>query len=165
MSLLEYPVPGAWIREFPVVVPLDWSDPDQGTIELFVRELADPDFRHRDLPLLTFLQGGPGGANPRPTDVSGWLAEALPHYRVVLVDQRGTGRSSPVDGAVISALPDARTAARYLLNFRADSIVRDLEHVRRTCMLAQLRRRRRLLQHRAIGTQIPAQYDRAAFRK
>jgi pimeloyl-ACP methyl ester carboxylesterase len=49
---------------------------------------------------------------------------------VVLVDQRGTGRSTPVDGAVISGFPDGRAAADYLLHFRADSIVRDLEHVR-----------------------------------
>ncbi|MBT0771556.1 alpha/beta fold hydrolase [Kineosporia sp. J2-2] len=131
MSLVEYPLPGAWVREFTVEVPLNWSAPDGASIELFVREFTDPDRRHDDrLPLLTFLQGGPGGANPRPVGPGGWLDEALPHYRVVLVDQRGTGRSTPVDGTVISAFTDGRAAADHLLNFRADSIVRDLEHVR-----------------------------------
>ncbi|GAB7052277.1 alpha/beta fold hydrolase [Catenuloplanes indicus] len=127
--MIEYPMPGAWVREFTVDVPLDWDAPDAGTIELFVREFADPERRHGDLPLLTYLQGGPGGANPRFTGVDGWLAEALPHYRVVLVDQRGTGRSSPIDGHVIASVADP---GGYLLKFRADSIVRDLEHVRRT---------------------------------
>ncbi|GAA3634118.1 alpha/beta fold hydrolase [Kineosporia mesophila] len=132
MSMVEYPLPGVWVREFFVDVPLDWADPDGESIQVFVRELVDPDRRHDDLPLLTFLQGGPGGANPRPVGLSGWPAEALPHYRVVMVDQRGTGRSTPIDATVISAFPDGRAAAGHLLNFRADSIVRDLEHVRTT---------------------------------
>ncbi|MCE0536567.1 alpha/beta hydrolase [Kineosporia rhizophila] len=133
MNVVEYAVPGAWVREFRIEVPLNWSEPDGETIEVFVRELADPDRRHDEkLPLLTFLQGGPGGSNPRPAPLSGWLSEALPHYRVVMVDQRGTGGSSPVDGGVIQGFPDGRAAADYLLNFRADSIVRDLEHVRTT---------------------------------
>lgn len=132
-NAVEYPVPGAWVREFTVDVPLDWRAPDERTVELFVREFADPDRRREDLPLLTYLQGGPGGANPRPERVDGWLAEALRTYRVVLVDQRGTGRSTPVDGAVIAGFPDGRAAAQHLLHFRADSIVRDLEHVRTRC--------------------------------
>ncbi len=130
--MIEYPIPGAWVREFTVPVPLDWADETAGTIEVFVRELSDPERRHDDLPLLTYLQGGPGGANPRPLGVDGWIAEALPDYRVVMVDQRGTGRSTPVDGSVIAEFPTGAEAAAYLLKFRADSIVRDLEHVRRT---------------------------------
>ncbi|MCX4403838.1 alpha/beta hydrolase [Streptomyces sp. NBC_01764] len=133
MNLVEYPLPGAWVREFTVAAPLDWSDPGGESIELFVREFTDPERRHDDLPLLTYLQGGPGGANPRPAPVGGWLSEALPHYRVVLVDQRGTGRSTPVDGTDIAGFSDARAAADHLLHFRADSIVRDLEHVRTRC--------------------------------
>ncbi|MFI5937482.1 alpha/beta fold hydrolase [Actinoplanes sp. NPDC051494] len=129
MTPVEYPLPGAWVREFTVDAPFDGDT----TIELFVREFVDPERRHDDLPLLTYLQGGPGGANPRPATVDGWLAEALRTYRVVLVDQRGTGRSTPVDGTVISAFPDARAAADHLLRFRADAIVRDLEHVRKHC--------------------------------
>lgn len=130
--MIEYPTPGAWVREYTQAVPLDWSEPGGTQIEVFVREFVDPERRHEDLPLLTFLQGGPGGANPRPAEIGGWLAEALPRYRVVLVDQRGTGRSTPIDGEVIAQFPDGRSAADHLLHFRADSIVRDLEHVRKT---------------------------------
>jgi pimeloyl-ACP methyl ester carboxylesterase len=127
---MEYSMPGMRVREHRVDVPLDWWDPTRGEIEVFVRELVDPDKRGDDLPLLTYLQGGPGGANPRPVEPAGWIAEALKHYRIVLVDQRGTGRSTPLDAQTIADLGDAETGAEYLARFRADSIVRDLEHVR-----------------------------------
>lgn len=129
-----YGLPGIRVRERSVEVPLDWGKTDGGgqSIAVFVRELVDPDRDGDALPLLTFLQGGPGGSNPRPVDASGWLGEALRHYRIVLVDQRGTGRSTPIDAQVIAELGDARAGADYLACFRADSIVRDLEHVRRT---------------------------------
>lgn len=127
---VEYSMPGMRVRERTVRVPLDWWDRDRGEIEVFVREIVDPDKRGDDLPLLTYLQGGPGGANPRPTEASGWMEEALKDYRVVLVDQRGTGRSTPVDARTVAEIGDAQAGAEYLARFRADSIVRDLEHVR-----------------------------------
>lgn len=127
----SYSMPGLWISEHLLPVPLDWDAPQGETIEIFVRELVDPDRRGEDLPLLTYLQGGPGGANPRPLNASGgWLAEALGHYRIVLVDQRGTGRSTPVEADDVAARGDGAAGAQYLAKFRADSIVRDLEHVR-----------------------------------
>lgn len=127
---VEYSMPGMRIRERTVRVPLDWCDRDRGEIEVFVREVVDPDRRGEDLPLLTYLQGGPGGANPRPVEASGWMEEALKDYRVVFVDQRGTGASTPVDAKTVADLGDAQAGADYLAKFRADSIVRDLEHVR-----------------------------------
>jgi pimeloyl-ACP methyl ester carboxylesterase len=129
-AVTQYSMPGMWVREHRVRVPLDWNDPGRGDIEVFVRELVDPDRRGDDLPLITYLQGGPGGANPRPLEPNGWIEEALEHYRVVLVDQRGTGGSTPLDAQIVAELGDA--GADYLACFRADSIVRDLEHVRET---------------------------------
>src|SRR5699024_6194597 len=129
----SYSMPGMWVTERTVQVPLDWAAPDGERIDLFIRELVDPDRRHDDLPLLTYLQGGPGGANPRPlTGSGGWLGEALAHYRIVLVDQRGTGGSTPIEASDVQARGDAAAGADYLAHFRADSIVRDLEHVRTT---------------------------------
>ena len=58
---------------------------------------------------------------------SAWLHRALREYRVLMLDQRGTGRSTPVgrlDGL------SAQDQAAYLTHFRADSIVRDAELVR-----------------------------------
>lgn len=125
------------VREHTVPVPLRWHLDDGGaddgeTIELFVRELVHPDRQHQDLPLLCFLQGGPGGKSPRPVGRGDWIARALQDFRVVLMDQRGTGRSSRVTARRISAFTDPQEAAAYLLAFRADSIVADAEHVRTT---------------------------------
>ncbi|SDF75131.1 proline iminopeptidase [Blastococcus aurantiacus] len=127
----RYEIPGALVHDRTVTVPLHWSAGEGAGIEVFVRELVHPGKRDRDLPLLLFLQGGPGGKSPRPTR-GGWIARALQDYRVVLLDQRGTGRSSRVTGAVVQRFPDARAAADHLLAFRADSIVADAEHVRAT---------------------------------
>src|SRR5262249_47373007 len=54
---------------------------------------------------------------------------ALADYRVVLLDQRGTGRSSPVGSELPGDTPAAQ--AEYLTHFRADAIVRDAELIRR----------------------------------
>ncbi|WP_312169505.1 alpha/beta fold hydrolase [Microbacterium sp.] len=126
----QYMLPGIRVREYRTTAPLDWNAPDGETIELFVRELVDPASDTADRPLLTYLQGGPGGANPRPLGRDGWIDEALRDYRVVLVDQRGTGQSTPVDAAIVAERGDA--GGDFLACFRADSIVRDLEHVRET---------------------------------
>ncbi len=128
----EYRMTGFVVREHRVPVPVDWSDPQRfGSIDVFVRELVDPLRANDDLPLLLFLQGGPGGQGPRPLG-GGWVAKALEKHRLVLLDQRGTGRSSRVDGRSIARFPDAATAADYLACFRADAIVADAEHVRTT---------------------------------
>ena len=76
------------------------------SIKLFYRVVCAPDRINDDLPLLLFLQGGPGGESPRPLSPTsdGWIEEAVKHFRVVLPDQRGTGRSSCVDGRTIKAL-------------------------------------------------------------
>src|SRR5262245_15721704 len=113
-------------REFSV--PLDHSRPDGATITVFAREVATTD--GRDLPFLVFFQGGPGFEASRPTASPvdpPWLTRALRDYRVLFVDERGTGRSSPV-GSLAGLNPTEQ--ASYLVHFRADSIVRDAEAIR-----------------------------------
>jgi len=132
MIVSEYTIPGLHVRDHVVTVPLDWSKPDGRTIEVFAREVVDPARKDEKLPLLCFLQGGPGGKSPRPTKGSPpWLARALKTHRILLPDQRGTGRSTPVDAATIAGF-DGEAGADYLACFRADSIVDDLEHLRKT---------------------------------
>jgi len=123
-----YRVPGAVLTEREHAVPLNHASPDGRTIMVFTREVAHPD--GLDRPYLVFLQGGPGFEATRPTSPpSGWIKRAIAEYRVLLLDQRGTGRSTPV-GHVIPGSTAADQAA-YLTHFRADSIVRDCEAIRR----------------------------------
>jgi pimeloyl-ACP methyl ester carboxylesterase len=119
---------GLVLLEHEFQVPLDHSRPDGEQITVFAREVADPD--GRDRPFLVFLQGGPGFEAPRPTGnppAPSWLNRALRDYRVLMLDQRGTGRSTPLD-----EMPGktAREQADYLTHFRADSIVADAELIR-----------------------------------
>jgi pimeloyl-ACP methyl ester carboxylesterase len=134
MPVAEYTIPGMHIRDHLVPVPLDWSAPATSPkIDVFVREVVDPTKKTDDLPLLVFLQGGPGGKSPRPTVGNpSWLAEALKTHRVILPDQRGTGRSTRIEAATMAQFADGAAGADYLVKFRADSIVDDFEHVRKT---------------------------------
>lgn len=73
-------------------------------------------------------KGGPGFPSaPPPCPSSGWVKRALDDYRVLLLDQRGTGRSTAVTTSALMKLPNAEARAAYLQNFRADSIVEDAE--------------------------------------
>jgi pimeloyl-ACP methyl ester carboxylesterase len=120
---------GLQLTEHEFDVPLDHARPDGPRISVFAREVSDPDGAER--PFLAFLEGGPGHEAPRPTrhpSSPGWLDRALTEFRVLMLDQRGTGRSSPI-GALEGMTPDEQAA--YLTHFRADAIVRDAEHIRR----------------------------------
>ncbi len=121
-------VPGAILTEREHRVPLDHARPDGPSITVFTREVAATD--GADRPYLVFLQGGPGYEAARPTSPpSGWMKRALAEYRVLLLDQRGTGRSAPVGPQIPGGT--AAGQAAYLTHFRADSIVRDAELIRR----------------------------------
>ncbi|WP_433719013.1 alpha/beta fold hydrolase [Actinoplanes sp. CA-051413] len=121
--------PGLSFRDHVLAVPLDHDDPGGPAIELFAREVVAPERAGDDLPWLLFLQGGPGGKAPRPTAADGWLGRALRTHRVLLLDQRGTGRSSPVTARTVTGMAPDQLAAHLRL-FRADSIVADAEIAR-----------------------------------
>ncbi|MFC4951216.1 alpha/beta fold hydrolase [Pseudonocardia sp. GCM10023141] len=121
---------GLVLTEHTFDVPLDHAVPGGEQISVFAREVADPG--GTDRPFLVFLQGGPGHEAARPTrfpSAPGWLERALQDYRVLLLDQRGTGRSTPV-GTLPGMTPQQQ--AEYLTHFRADAIVADAEHIRRS---------------------------------
>jgi pimeloyl-ACP methyl ester carboxylesterase len=124
----EFQLPGLVAIEHSFDVPLDHDDQDGRRISVFARELADPE--GRDRPFLVYLQGGPGFEAPRPTRTPsspGWLDRALSEFRILMLDQRGTGRSTPI-GSLAGLTPEQQ--ADYLACFRADSVVRDAEWIR-----------------------------------
>lgn len=140
---------GLLTRDHRIGVPFDRSGagdrfPDGSaagseTITVYAREVvllsdavgAPEDGPAADRPWLVFLQGGPGCESPRPSadGGAGWLGAVLEHYRVLLLDQRGTGASTPVDRADLGGNPAG--TARLLTHLRADEIVEDCEDLRR----------------------------------
>ncbi len=127
-----YRQPGTVLTDHHFSVPLDHGKPDGEQITLFGREVAAAGAAGgRRLPWLLFLQGGPGFAAQRPVGRSTWLDRALDDYRVLLLDQRGTGRSTPATARSLARLGTPAAQAEYLARFRADSIVLDCEVVRR----------------------------------
>ena len=122
--------PGLEVREHHIQVPLDYSDAQGRQIDLFARELREIKKTDESLPYLVYLQGGPGFESPRPAALPGWIEHALSEYAVVLLDQRGTGLSSPVSMTSLAVEGAVEHQAHYLSHFRADNIVRDAEQLR-----------------------------------
>jgi pimeloyl-ACP methyl ester carboxylesterase len=121
--------PGLRFTDHTVTVPLDHHRPGGETIEVFAREVVAADRAGDDLPWLVFLQGGPGGPSPRPVRAESWIGRAVRTHRVLLLDQRGTGRSTPLTARTVEGR-SAEELARHLKLFRADSIVADAEVLR-----------------------------------
>ncbi|WP_431787357.1 alpha/beta fold hydrolase [Vibrio harveyi] len=110
-------------------VPLDYQDLSKGTINVFARSICLVGDEDSDKPWLVYFQGGPGFPSPRPNGNNGWIKRALSEYRVLLLDQRGTGNSSVINHQTLAHLTPTQQAD-YLSHFRADNIVRDAEFIR-----------------------------------
>ena len=109
-------------------VPLDYLNSMQQTITIFARDIYTEGNEQAEL--LFFFNGGPGLSCVRDWRNSAWILEALETYRVILLDQRGTGRSQPVDIMIIDKFSSPENLLNYLIHFRADNIVRDAEFLR-----------------------------------
>ncbi|MER5491594.1 alpha/beta fold hydrolase [Streptomyces sp. NPDC002490] len=127
---LTYRQPGVVYTDHHFSVPLDHGHPAGEQIELFAREAVAPGRDPEGLPWLVYLQGGPGFGANRFAGASAWLPRALEEYRVLLLDQRGTGRSTPATRQTLPLRGGPQAQADYLVHFRSDSIVRDCEAIR-----------------------------------
>ena len=130
-GMMSYRQPGTVLTDLTFTVPVDHADPGGRQIQLFARAVEAADPPGSSLPWLLFLQGGPGFGAGRPIGRDTWLDRALRDYRVLLLDQRGTGRSSPANRHTLAALGSPQAQADYLAHFRADSIAADAELIRR----------------------------------
>lgn len=114
-------------------VPLNHAAPGGETIDVFAREFVADSFTEQEaasLPWLLYLQGGPGGRGNRVVSLGGWMRAASSSFRILMLDQRGTGLSTPADRRTLPLRGDAAAQADYLTHFRADSIVADAELIR-----------------------------------
>jgi len=117
------------ITDHNIEVPLNYDMPKDRKINIFIREVSRQESHRKSLPYLIFFQGGPGYESPRPISDSGWIKRATEDYNVLLIDQRGTGLSSPICSDSIKNMED-NYLAEYLSFFRADNIIRDAEYIR-----------------------------------
>ncbi|MGW0900052.1 alpha/beta fold hydrolase [Streptomyces goshikiensis] len=125
-----YRQPGVVLTDHHFTVPLDHAHPDGESIELYAREAVATGKDPEGLPWLLYLEGGPGFGARRFIGRQAWLGRALAEYRVLLLDQRGTGRSTPVSRQTLPLRGTPGQQAAYLAHFRADAIVRDCEAIR-----------------------------------
>lgn len=125
----SYKYSGMVIKNHDFIVPLDHQKQQGEKITVFVREIIKEELENEQLPYLIYFQGGPGYESPRPITNSGWIKRASEEYKVLLLDQRGTGLSSPILEESLNKLSD-KEIAQYLTFFRADSIIKDAEMIR-----------------------------------
>ncbi|KAF2433832.1 alpha/beta-hydrolase [Tothia fuscella] len=141
LSKRAHNVPGRIkITEYFFEVPHDWSNAAKSRkLTLFARSArridrpADPTTEDpkKGLPWMLYLQGGPGFECASPQN-SYWIQTILERgYQVLCLDQRGTGLSSPLSPSTLGLRGDDKVQAEYLKKFRADSIVRDCEAIRK----------------------------------
>ncbi|KAL7604034.1 hypothetical protein Lser_V15G15775 [Lactuca serriola] len=126
-----YSVPELRLRDHHFTVPLDYSLSQSPKISVFAREAVSVGKEDQALPYLLYLQGGPGFESPRPTESSGWLNKACEEHRVILLDQRGTGLSTPLTTSSMLQFKSPQELVDYLKYFRADNIVNDAEFIRK----------------------------------
>lgn len=99
-----------------IEVPLNYDRPEDRKINIFIRKVSRQESLQKSLPYLIFFQGGPGYESPRPISDSGWIKRATEDYNVLLIDQRGTGLSSPICSDSINNMED-NYLAEYLSFF------------------------------------------------
>ncbi|MCX4966525.1 alpha/beta hydrolase [Streptomyces sp. NBC_00654] len=126
----SYRQPGVVFTDRHFTVPLDHGDPGGEQIEIFGREAVATGRTGEQLPWLVYLEGGPGFGAGRFVGTEAWLGRAVQEFRVLLLDQRGTGRSTPANRQTLPLRGGPREQAEYLAHFRSDSIVLDCELIR-----------------------------------
>lgn len=132
MNVATQKLHGLILKSHKFDLPVDYNNRAGRKLSVFARECISSEHKKiDDLPWLIFFQGGPGFQSPRPFRKDGWLKRALKDYRVLLLDQRGTGLSSPINYQTLKEFSDPRAQAEYLMNFRADNIIRDAEEIRK----------------------------------
>ena len=92
--------------------------------------------------IISYIQGGPGFPCEVPLANSGYTKVLLDKgFQVLYLDQRGTGLSTPLEVGTMNMLvprleglsekEHVEKQLKFILNFRADSIVEDFEVVRK----------------------------------
>lgn len=130
------------VSELLFEVPKDYANPSRGSLQIFGRAVSrhekpaavpseDERRKKYQKPWFVYLQGGPGFGCSPPQNVPMTNTILDRGYQMLYLDQRGTGLSSPISAATLALQGDPHRQADYLKLFRADSIVKDCEAVRK----------------------------------
>lgn len=114
-------------KEYLKRVPLDHLSTNGSKIELFCREIYLK--KNKNAEIFVYLQGGPGFPSPRDILNTASFKEIIKKFRIVLLDQRGTGRSQKIGPELCNQL-NQKECIHYFEHHRADQIVYDLEFLR-----------------------------------
>lgn len=120
-------------------MPKDYSKPEGSTIRVFGRSIRkhetpivpDASPEKTQLPLMVYLQGGPGQSCSSPQNFPFAHTVIDKGYEMFFLDQRGTGLSTPVTASTLQMRGTTEVQAAYLHYYRADSIIRDCEAIRK----------------------------------
>ncbi len=149
--------------------PLDRSDTNSDSLELFVVKLASTAL-HPAKDAFTIINGGPGGSSVNMlVDLAGAFTAITRERDVIVIDQRGTGRSSPLTCPGITDEVDAPDTQKIIeltkaclselpfdpRYFSTTVAVNDLEALRATLGYDQL-----TIYGVSYGTRVAMQYMR-----
>ncbi|KAF8178757.1 alpha/beta-hydrolase [Pholiota molesta] len=111
------------------VLPLNYNEPEGATIQVFVRHLIPTDKAKTVEEQSKLPYRGPGVEVDLTSilGIAGVLHDA--GYQTLWMDPRGTGLSTPFTADLVKGKSD-QELFDYVLNFRADTIVRDCEKIR-----------------------------------
>jgi len=120
-------------------VPKDYSKPDGGTIRLFGRSVKkhekpivpETSKDKEQLPWMVYLQGGPGMSCRAPQNYPFTQTILDRGYQLLYLDQRGAGLSTPMTASTLQMRGYNDVQAKFLKNYRADSIVKDCTYTDR----------------------------------
>ncbi|MDR2016024.1 MAG: alpha/beta fold hydrolase, partial [Burkholderiales bacterium] len=155
-------------------VPKDRAHPDQGVLSLHIARLPANTLHPKADPLL-LLAGGPGQAASALAPFAAALVEIRRHRDILLIDQRGTGRSSPLQCATLDeqrnvlsdtlsthiaskvgqCLDQLITQSVNPLDYGTLAFVEDIEAVRRALNLSRIN-----LWGGSYGTRVALEYLR-----
>ena len=154
-------------------VPENRGDPRSRRISLGIAILPANTLSPQPDPLFV-LAGGPGQSATSIADMAALLSDVRTMRDIVLVDQRGTGRSTPLDCAAckpdhnlasaleIDPVPKARAGAAELASrgidvaqYTTDAFIADLEDVRRALGYSRIN-----LWGGSYGTRVAQEYLR-----
>jgi hypothetical protein len=109
--MITFRHPGTVLTDRFFAVPLDHQRPDGEQIEVFAREVVAAARPRR--PALAAVPAGRPRVRRAAARGQEFLANrALEDYRVLLLDQRGTGRSSPANRKTLARLAAAGPQAQ-----------------------------------------------------